>query len=383
MNDYQDSRIARLIGRRADAAARRKQIVDDCSARGDEQLSEAEDNEFRSLTEQMKRYDERIAELSEEYRGGVESEGAAAVRRAQGGGQRTAGVAGHAEQWREVHDLLGRHTMGAVDFERRAFVGGLADKAVFPNLVAGDYATAMPSILSLFQPARADAPTERVYRVATSATAGQVAEGAVKPDAGLTLEPVDVPMQKLAAVQKISQEFETDYASFVNQIPNELQLGIRAAENDYAMSLISADTDIATATATDVVDGVADALSTLFAATGLAGDGVVLNPADLAEVRKAKADTAGVYIMDPTVNGPLTLHGCPIVVSNSVASGTVYVGNWKSAGIAFTRDTLRLDVGWDSDDWSRNLRTMRIEERVGLGLTRPGHLVKLTVTAAV
>lgn len=93
-----DERLKRLIARRdAEAKAResliaqRKAITDLAQEETREDLSDEEDTEFRALTakikesdEELRKYDERIAELSEEMlRAANITEGAAAVRRAQ------------------------------------------------------------------------------------------------------------------------------------------------------------------------------------------------------------------------------------------------------------------------------------------------------------
>lgn len=93
-----DERLKRLIARRGQAAkereeflAQRKAIVDIAEEEAREDLSDEEDAEFRSLTEQIKKQDDelrklddRIKELSEEAeREQQVTAGAAAIRRAQ------------------------------------------------------------------------------------------------------------------------------------------------------------------------------------------------------------------------------------------------------------------------------------------------------------
>lgn len=93
-----DERLKRLIARREQAAndreqllAQRKAIVDLAEEEAREDLTESEDAEFRGLTgkvkekdEEIRAFDQRIAELSEEAeRAQQVTDGAAAVRRAQ------------------------------------------------------------------------------------------------------------------------------------------------------------------------------------------------------------------------------------------------------------------------------------------------------------
>lgn len=281
----------------------------------------------------------------------------------------------------KLHGLIDARSTGAVELDRRAYMADPGEHGLRPQFVAGDYATAQPQILSLFPNEPSTGPVMRVYKTSTAATAGAVAEGAAKPAAGLVLSPQDITMQKLAVIQKVSEEFRMDMPNFFAQIPAELARAIAVSENTYAYGVISGDSGLSTGTSANVQDGVADAIATLFADFGVQADGLVLNPADLAAARKATATGSGVYVFEPSESGPATLHGLPFTVSNSVPSGTVLVGSFATAGIAYRRDELRVEVGYDADDWSKNLVTLRVEERVGLGLTRPGHIVKLTVSA--
>ena len=70
-----------------------------------------------------------------------------------------------------------------------------------------------------------------------------------------------------------------------------------------------------------------------------------------------------------------------MVVSPSLAAGTVLVGSFATAGRMFTRGRPTISTGFVGDDFQRNLSTTRAEERLGLAVVRPSHLVKLTVTA--
>lgn len=93
-----DERLKRLIGRRSAAAeeretllSKRRAILDVAEEESRQDLTEEEDAEFRKVTadiklkdSELKSYDERITELSEEIeRDGQITAGAAAVRRAQ------------------------------------------------------------------------------------------------------------------------------------------------------------------------------------------------------------------------------------------------------------------------------------------------------------
>ncbi len=268
----------------------------------------------------------------------------------------------------------------SVEIPRKAFVAVTLPTIVTGQFVPGDYPGLTPRILDLFAQQPATGPVQRIYRVSTPGTAEVVAEGAPKPDAGIEVEPVDVPLTKIAALCKLSDELSEDQPTFVSALQQELGMAVLSEENVYASGVILATSGVLTQGGDNVVDGVADSIAKLATTNGSIADGVVLHPNDLAAVRKSKADTSGTYVVDPQTSAPGSLHGLTLVVSTAVTAGTLLVGSFASAGTAYARSGLRIDLGLDADDFSHNLRTARAEERVALGLTRPGHLVKLTIT---
>ena len=84
-------------------------------------------------------------------------------------------------------------------------------------------------------------------------------------------------------------------------------------------------------------------------------------------------------MIDPTAPGPSSIHGVPLISTAATAPGTTWV--IEATGVTiFRRGPLSVEVGSNTDDWAKNLRTMRAEERVGAAVTRPSSLTKLTLT---
>jgi hypothetical protein len=63
-----------------------------------------------------------------------------------------------------------------------------------------------------------------------------------------------------------------------------------------------------------------------------------------------------------------------------VPAGTAWLVNAAGVNI-YRRGKLSVDVGWSGDDWQRNVRTMRAEERFAAAVVRPSYLTKITLTA--
>ena len=125
-------------------------------------------------------------------------------------------------------------------------------------------------ISSLFPNQPAEGPVQRYYRT-TSGTAAVVAEGGLKPDAGVVFTPVDLALSKLACTANFSDEMATDAAHLVDYLSLELQAAVAAAENKLILDTFGATSGVLTATGalTTVVDLVADAIASMEAISGI------------------------------------------------------------------------------------------------------------------
>lgn len=264
---------------------------------------------------------------------------------------------------------------------RKAFVGTPTAPIVAPGLTGGVYVT-QNGLADLFPHRPIDGAVQRIYRTTTAASvAGVTAEGGAKPDAGLVVGYMDATVSKIAAIQKVSEELLSDYPSFQQEIGREVAQAVKVRENAVFAAQILATSGIQTSTPSagvNVIDAVADGAATMIA-NGITPTAVAVSPADWAKIRKAKAATAGSYLLDPTGTTP-TLFTMPMVVTASLALNTVLLLDAEGAGFVGVRDPLTIDLGYDADDWSKNLRTLRVEERLLLAVTTPSKIMKITLS---
>ncbi len=116
----------------------------------------------------------------------------------------------------------------------------------------------------LFTYQQADGPTVRYYRM-TSGTAAVVAEGALKPDAGIVTTAVDTSLVKLAATFKVSDELGEDAPYLARSIQDQAMRALFSAENTHIIGALNAASGVMVATGTQ-----AGALDALAAAIGAA-----------------------------------------------------------------------------------------------------------------
>jgi HK97 family phage major capsid protein len=232
----------------------------------------------------------------------------------------------------------------------------------------------------LFTEAVAGGPTVRYYTLSTG-TAAVVPEGTLKPDAGVVTTAVDKPLVKIAATFQVSDELAEDAGFLINAIARAVTTGVLAKENQQIVAALGGTSGVVTATGdTDAaIDVFAGAIGQQEAVNGITPTALVINPTDLAVVRQTKASTGGTYFVDPLAAGPSAIHGVPLISSAATAAGTAYLVS-SGAGVFYSRGGLRIESGFNGDDWSKNLMTVRVEERVLPAVVRPELITKVTLT---
>ena len=73
--------------------------------------------------------------------------------------------------------------------------------------------------------------------------------------------------------------------------------------------------------------------------------------------------------------------GMRIVISNNMAAGKFLVGAISSSTALYVRQGAVVELGYVNDDFTKNLVTIRVEERLGLGVERPSALLYGDFTA--
>jgi len=245
--------------------------------------------------------------------------------------------------------------------------GGLHPNSEFP-------------LASLFRNQPAAGPVQRFYRM-TSGTAAVVAEGALKPDSGISFTAVDLAIAKIACTAQFTDEMAEDAPFLVTFLQSELAASIAAAENAAILNTFNTTSGVLTgtgATAT-VVDLIADAISGQEAISGKTPVAVIAHPTVVSTIRKAKTSGGGDFMIDPLTSGPTTIHGVRVIPSPATAAGVAWVLE-ASGVIVYRRNNLTVEVGTSGDDLVKNVKTAVAEERMATAVTRPSSLTKLTLT---
>jgi HK97 family phage major capsid protein len=222
--------------------------------------------------------------------------------------------------------------------------------------------------------------------------AAETTEGNAKPESSITTTLVTEPVATVAHWLKISRQLANDNPALAAYIDLRMRYGVNLRVENQIIAGNGTAPNIsgftksgnftahgyaaATLTglglsATNRFDLIGKILGDCWAADYPA-DAIVLNPTDWWTMRLAK-DTTGRYILgDPGVNIAPSLFNVPVVSCNAVTADNVLVASLANAATFYNREGVVVDMSEsDSDNFTKNLVTIRAERRCMLAVERP------------
>jgi HK97 family phage major capsid protein len=109
------------------------------------------------------------------------------------------------------------------------------------------------------------------------------------------------------------------------------------------------------------------------AAAGYAPDAILMNPVDWATIEiDLMTTTSNAVRVGVNVAGQQTLFGLPVIQSVGMTADTVAVGAFGQAYMIHNREGVVVELSdSDSDNFTKNLITIRAERRLALATERP------------
>jgi HK97 family phage major capsid protein len=206
---------------------------------------------------------------------------------------------------------------------------------------------------------------------------GWTAEGKLKPDGEIKYEEVSVEVKKIAGTIKVSKEMLADLAFVRSEINSELMQSIEQGV-DWAMingiggaqitGLLNAGLpNYISGVFAGVVPGanILDVIRILKAQIQAANQEpthVLLHPEDVAKLEISKSVT-GEYTFPYWMNGQLLVSGLVIVPTTNIAPDTIVIGDFSKL-IVKIREDVNMTVGYENDDFTRNMVTILAEARL-------------------
>lgn len=178
------------------------------------------------------------------------------------------------------------------------------------------------------------------------------AQGAKKPQNSTSFEPTTLPLSKVAAYIKETDEILYDAPFLASEVQNALIYQIGKVEDSTIVSAIAGTSGIGaaeydTANNETLADGILQAILGIKGGSAFDASVVIVNPADLYALMSAK-DQNGQYIGGGYFTGaygngqytmPTSIWGVPVFASSDVSSGEALVAAreavkiWKKGGI--------------------------------------------------
>ncbi|WP_119309644.1 phage major capsid protein [Cohaesibacter haloalkalitolerans] len=284
-------------------------------------------------------------------------------------------------------------TKGKADLKIKATIttstadaAGSVGAAIAPQRMPGiqELPQRRMTVRDLLSPGDMTSPSlEYVQETGFTNNAAPVAEGAAKPSSDIQLDLVTTSAKVIAHWFKASRQSLDDVSQLRSLIDNRLLYGLAFQEE---LQLLSGDGTgqnlhglIPQATAYVApfapVDGTnIDALRLAMLQAVLAeypATGHVLNPIDWARIELTK-DAQGKYIIgQPQGSLTPTLWNLPVVQTQAMAVDKFLTGAFKLGAQVFDLWQARVEVGFENDDFTKNLVTILGEERLALAVYRP------------
>lgn len=229
--------------------------------------------------------------------------------------------------------------------------------------------------------------------------AGTVGEGGKKPQTHLPAPRWESDsLKEVAAWWKVTDNMAEDLSYIVSEINNHARYNLQLLEETQLLSGNGSDANIKGLLSRDIQKMVQDtdsdpdrifkARTKIALATGFRADALVINPADYEAIRLSK-DANGQYYGGGYFNGQYgngtimqdpPLWGLKTVVTEAIAQGTALVGAFKLGGAVIRKGGLRAEsTNSHSDDFTNDLITFRVRERLGLQVKYPKAFVSVAL----
>jgi len=210
--------------------------------------------------------------------------------------------------------------------------------------------------------------------------AGGTAEGALKNEIAFDLVVVSESVKKRTAFIKVSDEMIDDIDFMATEINNELMRellkdvenqvyqgdgtgnnlnGIRKVATPFAAGSFAGTVDNA-----NIVDVLVVAMDQIKVAEQIPANYILMHPSDVTSLKLIKVSSTDDRYIDrlQLTAGQMSLDGIPILETTLVTIDQYMVGYFPNATV-YDKGAISVEVGLDSDDFTKNLRTVRAEWR--------------------
>lgn len=218
--------------------------------------------------------------------------------------------------------------------------------------------------------------------------AAPVAEGAAKPQSDLSFDLVTTTVKTIAHWFRASKQVLADIPLLQSYINGRAIYGLKYVEENQILAgdgtgqnllgilpQATAFNETLRVTGDTAIDILRRAILQVRIAEYRA-TGIVLNPVDWANMELQK-DTTGAYIwVNVQDGGAQRMWRLPVIDTNAMPAGEFLVGAFDMGAQVFDREDAAVEVSTeDADNFTKNMVTIRAEERLALAVYRPESFV--------
>lgn len=213
--------------------------------------------------------------------------------------------------------------------------------------------------------------------------AGVVAEGAAKAESTFEFDLATANVVTIAHWTKITEQLAADAPAVTAYINAKMMYGLRLKVDNQIISGTGTSTQLGgflkSGNHTDYSSAVtiptganlmdfALLIKTKLDTLGYPPKVLLLNPADWAGLALLK-DTQKRYLLGgPAGVTTKSLWGLPVETTASVPSGKYVMADFALGSTIYDRQEVALEIDREGDDFRKNLLTIRVERRLGLGV---------------
>lgn len=214
---------------------------------------------------------------------------------------------------------------------------------------------------------------------------GMTGEGSAKSQADFDLVEAKANVRKITAYIKTSKEALDDIPALAGEINNELMTLVKLKKDSQVMLGDGTSNNIngviTQATAFDAgslastipyannYDVLVAAITQIMTAEVVSGEPagfmanvIVLNPVDIAAMMLSKSST-GEYVFPVTLPGSITVLEIPVISNARMTAGSFLVMDTTKGNLR-VREDVSIDIGYENDDFTKNLVTILAEMRL-------------------
>lgn len=212
-------------------------------------------------------------------------------------------------------------------------------------------------------------------------------------ESGITWANQYAPCVSIGHLLPVSAQLFDDAGQLEGFIRSRLLHGLALAEEDRLLNGTGGAGDIQgfldNATAyttqspelTNEIDIIAEMVEQLQVA-GFSPEAIVMHPTDWKNlsIRKRSVSDDGYAAGDPLAMGPPRIWGVPVLVTQSIAAGTVLLGDFTAGCVLFDREQANIMVArHDGTNFQKNMLTIRAMERIALVVYNAAAFVKASI----